>query len=274
MNPLRPSSPRTRGTRDLPPAPPSTRSSLQALLPDGRTVEVPYARHPRARRIKLSVDDRGARLTLPPRASLAAGERFVAEHAGWLATQLHRHAPPAQLPLEPFVTSSLPLQGAECPLRWQPARLARLGEDPSVPDGLLFEFPERATPAAAVRVLREFYLAHARAQVGRWLPSYLPGLPRAPRTFRIRPVRSQWGSLAPDGTVSLDLALVLARPSAFEYVLVHELCHLLQANHSPRFWAEVEARFPAWREERDWLRENGGGVKARLKALLGGGAGS
>nr|WP_081677868.1 SprT family zinc-dependent metalloprotease [Lysobacter defluvii] len=247
---------------------------MQAVLPDGRTVEVPYARHPRARRIKLSVDDRGARLTLPPRASLAAGERFVAEHAGWLATQLHRHAPPSQAPLEPFATASLPLQGAERPLRWQPARLARLGEDPSDPDGLLFEFPERATPAAAVRVLREFYLAHARAQVGRWLPSYLSGLPRAPRSFRIRPVRSQWGSLAPDGTVSLDLALVLARPSAFEYVLVHELCHLLQANHSPRFWAEVEARFPAWREERDWLRENGGRVKARLKALLGGGAGS
>ena len=256
-----------------PPTPAPTRGFLQAVLPDGRTVEVAYARHPRARRIKLSVDDRGARLTLPPRASLSAGERFVADHSGWLATQLQRHAPPVQLPLEPFVTASLPLQDDERPLRWQPARLARLGEDPSNPGGLMFEFPERAAPAAAVRVLREFYLAHARAQVGRWLPSYLPGLPRAPRTFRIRPVRSQWGSLAPDGTVSLDLALVLARPSAFEYVLVHELCHLLQANHSPGFWTEVEARFPAWREERDWLRENGGAVKARLKALLDGGAG-
>lgn len=251
----------------MPPSP-RTRGSLQAVLPDGRDVEVAYARHPRARRIKLSVDDRGARLTLPPRASLLAGERFVAEHADWLALQLERHAPPVQAPLEPFATPSLPLQDAECPLRWEEARLARLGQDPEHEGGLLFEFPARAPRASAVRVLREFYLAHARAQVGRWLPSYLPGLPRAPRIFRIRPVRSQWGSLAPDGTVSLDLALVLARPSAFEYVLVHELCHLLQANHSPGFWAEVEARFPGWRGERDWLRANGGAAKARLQVLL------
>lgn len=270
MSLLLTSSPRTRGPKDPPPPTPGTRGSLRTVLPDGRNIEVAYTRHPRARRIKLSVDDRGARLTLPPRASLAAGERFVAEHTGWLATQLQRHAPPTQPPLEPFATPSLPLQDTERPLRWQPARLARLGEDPEQPDGLVFEFPAQATQAAAVRVLREFYLAHARAQVGRWLPAYLPGLPRAPRTFRIRPVRSQWGSLAPDGTVSLDLALVLARPSAFEYVLVHELCHLLQANHSPRFWIEVEARFPAWREERDWLRAHGGGIKGRLQGLLGG----
>ena len=79
---------------------------------------------------------------------------------------------------------------------------------------------------------------------------------------------SQWGSLAPDGTLTLDLALVLGRPSAFEYVLVHELCHLLQANHSPAFWHEVEARFPAWRDERAWFHAEGRRLKARLRGLL------
>ena len=244
------------------------RDVLELALDDGSTLDIQRVRDPRAKRIKLSVDDRGARLTLPPRASLVAGERFVAAHLDWLTTQLRRHAPPPQAPLLPFSLSMLPLDGAERPLRWQQARFASLGPDPDDPAGLLFSFPPKATPAAAVRVVREFYLAHARAQVGSWLPSYLPGLPRPPRAFRFRPVRSQWGSLAPDGTVSLDLALVLARPSAFRYVLVHELCHLIEANHSKAFWAEVEARFPDWRAERDWLREYGGGVKARLRVLL------
>ena len=81
-------------------------------------------------------------------------------------------------------------------------------------------------------------------------------------------MRSQWGSLAPDGTVALDLALVLARPSAFEYVLVHELCHLLHHDHSPAFWAAVEARFPAWRDERTYFRAEGTRLKASLRALL------
>ncbi|PZU25922.1 MAG: hypothetical protein DI584_12845, partial [Stenotrophomonas sp.] len=46
------------------------------------------------------------------------------------------------------------------------------------------------------------------------------------------------------------------------------LCHLLQANHSPAFWAEVEARFPAWRDERDYLREEGRRLKSTLHQLL------
>ena len=93
---------------------------------------------------------------------------------------------------------------------------------------------------------------------------------RPPRRILFKRTSSQWGSLAPDGSVSLDLALVLARPSAFEYVLVHELCHLLHADHSPRYWHEVERRFPAWRAERDWLRAHGRGLKARLRGLLSG----
>jgi predicted metal-dependent hydrolase len=71
--------------------------------------------------------------------------------------------------------------------------------------------------------------------------------------------------------VSLDLALVLAPPAAFEYVLVHELCHLLQRNHGPRFWREVEARAPDWRVQRTYLRGEGMGLKSQLRVLLGGG---
>ena len=68
--------------------------------------------------------------------------------------------------------------------------------------------------------------------------------------------------------MSLDLALVLARPSAFEYVLVHELCHLIHADHSPAFWREVSARWPAWREERGYFRGHGPQLKAGLRHLL------
>ena len=79
---------------------------------------------------------------------------------------------------------------------------------------------------------------------------------------------TQWGSLAPDATLSLDLSLVLARPSAFEYVLVHELCHLLHADHSRRFWHAVETRFPHWRDERSYFRAEGRALKARMRTLL------
>ena len=166
------------------------------------------------------------------------------------------------------VTDCLPLRGGEVPLHWSSARATRLelGDD-----GLLhFAAPASAGDAALRRTLRDFYEAQGRADVGRWLPRYLSTLPRAPRRIVFKRTSSLWGSLAPDGTLALDLSLVLARPSAFEYVLVHELCHLLHADHSRRFWREVEARFPSWREERAWFNQEGRRLKARLRGLLSG----
>ena len=69
-------------------APSIQRDSIGFVLDDGRHVDVLRVRDPRARRIKLSVDERGARLSLPLRASLVAGERFLHEHRDWLGLQL------------------------------------------------------------------------------------------------------------------------------------------------------------------------------------------
>lgn len=247
--------------------PPAVQRDVVALsLPDGRVLDIQRVRDPRAKRIKLSVDERGARLTLPLRASLVSGERFLQEHRLWLATQLEKYAcAEDNLPLLRNLTHQLPLRGESLPLHWQEGRFTRL----ALQEGQLhFHVSPRASDALLRRALREFYEAQARADIGRWLPRYLPGLPRAPTRLRLKVMSSQWGSLSPDGSLALDLALLLARPSAFEYVLVHELCHLLQANHSPAFWREVETRFPAWRDERQYFHAQGRQLKAQLRSLL------
>ena len=249
-----------------PAAPVIQRDTVRLRLDDAE-IDVLRVRDPRARRLKLSVDERGARLTLPLRASLASGERFLQANRQWLQQQLARFdgegllAPPLAL-REPGV---LPLRGALLPVRWQEGRFTRIEVDA---EGACIQLPARAGDASLRRVLREFYEARMRADVGRWLPAYLPGRPRAPARMRLKVMSSQWGSLAPDGSLALDLALALARPAAFEYVLVHELCHLLQSNHSPAFWHEVETRFPAWRDERAWFHAEGRRLKARLRGLL------
>lgn len=250
------------------PKPALQRDTLQLRIAPDRVVELLRVRDPRARRIRLSVDERGARLTLPTRASLVAGERFVHDHRDWLATQLAAFADHADAVLERGTTTHLPLRGHDLPVQWSTGRASRvrLGKAGQ----LVFEAPACAGDAALRRALRDFYEAQGRADIGRWLPGYLPGLPRPPRRVVFKRTSSQWGSLAPDGTLCLDLALVLARPSAFEYVLVHELCHLLHADHSRRFWSEVQQRFPAWREERAWFNAEGRRLKARLRRLLAG----
>src|SRR5690606_6917532 len=242
------------------------RDSFAFLLADGRSVEIRRVRDPRARRLRLSVDERGARLTLPPRASLVSGERFVREHRDWLALQLAVHGDDAGIaPLQREVTAQLPLRGRMLPLAWHVGRFTSLRLDG---DALVLQAPARAGQAALVRALRDFYEAQARADLGRWLPRHLPTLPRAPSRIRFKVMSSQWGSLAPDDAMSLDLSLVLGEPAAFEYVLVHELCHLVHRDHSPAFWREVQARCPDWPRQRDYFHAEGRRLKAGLRRLL------
>jgi predicted metal-dependent hydrolase len=75
--------------------------------------------------------------------------------------------------------------------------------------------------------------------------------------IRIRGQRTLWGSCSPRGTLSFNWRLVLAPPEVLDYVVVHELCHLRVPNHSRRFWALVQQHRPHWRDQRDWLRDNG-----------------
>lgn len=244
------------------------RETVAVTLGDGRVIELVRVRDPRARRMRLVVSARGARLTLPPRTSDRTGERFVLEHGDWLAAQLARRDSTVE-PLRPHVPARIPLRGDTVPVEWVPGRFLRLQPEPGA---IVVTAPEGVADAALRRALRDFYEAQARADVGRWLPRYLPGLPRAPTRVRYRMMSSLWGSLTRDGAMSLDLALVLASPAAFEYVLVHELCHLLHMDHSRAFWREVEARCPDWRAQRAYFKGDGRRLKSDLMALCGNGA--
>ena len=250
--------------RLLKPAPPASEIRLLALA-DGREVPVRWVRDARARRLRLIVSEKGARLTLPRAASQKLALAFLHEHRDWLAEQLLHHEAAEALPFGRDHDTELPLRGATVPLHWREGRYARAG---LTDKGVVLQLPDRAGDAQAKSALRDFYTQQARQDLGAWLPRYVPGLPRSPLSFRIRPLSSLWGSLSPGDALSLDLSLVLGRPSAFEYVLVHELCHLIHADHSRRFWREVEARWPDWRGERDYLRGEGLALKARLARLI------
>ncbi|MBO5564854.1 MAG: M48 family metallopeptidase [Lachnospiraceae bacterium] len=74
----------------------------------------------------------------------------------------------------------------------------------------------------------------------------------------IRSQRSQWGSCSAEKNLSFNWRLMLSPPRIIDYVIVHELSHLLHMNHSRDFWKEVEKVLPDYRERDRWLKENGG----------------
>ncbi|MCR5089838.1 MAG: M48 family metallopeptidase [Oscillospiraceae bacterium] len=79
----------------------------------------------------------------------------------------------------------------------------------------------------------------------------------------IRNQKSKWGSCSSEGNLNFNCLLMLAPENVRDYVVVHELCHRRQMNHSPAFWAEVESVLPDYRERRRWLREHGTELMAR-----------
>lgn len=80
----------------------------------------------------------------------------------------------------------------------------------------------------------------------------------------IRNQRSRWGSCSAKGNLNFNCLLVKAPERVCDYVIVHELCHRLEMNHSERFWKQVESVLPDYRERRKWLKENGGALIDRL----------
>ena len=76
-------------------------------------------------------------------------------------------------------------------------------------------------------------------------------------TISIRDQKTRWGSCSSKGNLSFSWRLILAPPKVLDYVVVHELCHRKEMNHSPRFWALVESMIPDYKTHRKWLKENG-----------------
>ncbi|WP_155326406.1 M48 family metallopeptidase, partial [Alkalilacustris brevis] len=78
----------------------------------------------------------------------------------------------------------------------------------------------------------------------------------------LRDVRSRWGSCSSAGNLMFSWRLVMAPPEVLAYVAAHEVAHLAEMNHSPAFWAQVTRLMPGWRDQRAWLRENGGELQS------------
>lgn len=209
-------------------------------------------RSQRARTYRLTLRKDGvAAVTIPVRGTEREARAFVAEHRDWLARARARQARRPRPAAEWTLGTAVLWRGELCEIR-----AAAGGERPKVC---------LAADVFPVATLEGDLRAALEAQFERRAKIELPA-----RTWElaaekgadvkqvtVRNQRSRWGSCSARGTVSLNWRLVQAPESVRDYIICHELAHLRQMNHSARFWAQVEAYFPAWRDAELWLKRNG-----------------
>ena len=105
--------------------------------------------------------------------------------------------------------------------------------------------------------MEAWYRREARALIAPRAHARAESLGASVARVAIRDPRSRWGSCSGTGTLSFSWRLVLAPERVLDYVVAHEVCHLLRADHSPAFWALVAGAFPGHEAARAWLRTDG-----------------
>lgn len=86
---------------------------------------------------------------------------------------------------------------------------------------------------------------------------YQPYFSVKPATLRIKDQKTRWGSCSTRRNINLNWRLIMAPMEVIDYVIIHEMCHLLQMNHSKEFWNEVEKVMPEYRNHQNWLKVHG-----------------
>lgn len=234
--------------QQLPPATPAPR--LRHVLLGGQAIAYEL-RQGKRRRLTMHIDERGLRISSPRAVPLTEIEDFIRSHGEWVVAKLEEFSSRRVLrQLAIRHGQRLPLLDGEVEVRvrnggnrffWHDGHLELAARDNANLDTLA----RRALKARALEVFS-----------GR-LVHYAQIMGHAPPPLTLSSARTRWGSCSLISGIRLNWRLIHLPLALVDYVVVHELAHLREMNHSPRFWAEVAQGCPDWRHRRAELKQRG-----------------
>ena len=227
--------------------PPRKTTTLHNIDIDGRCVPVEIKRHPKARRMILRLDAKGtgATVTIPSYVSFDDGIDMARRQASWIKRQLAKNPEAVEF-----------ADGVGIPF---------LGEMKTVrhcPDGQGIvirgdEILVAGRPEHLQRRLADWLKKQARKEISERAHAKAKEIDKKITRISIRDTKSRWGSCGVGGTLNFSWRLVLAPEFVLEYVVAHEVAHLVHHNHSDWFWALTERLCDRMDGARDWLNAFG-----------------
>lgn len=211
----------------------------------GRPVEYRFARR-RRRTLGITVDADGLRVAAPMRAPWREVEAFLREKERWILARLDEWGrAPRPAVLRGASGESLPYLGVEHTLEVREGGRAVARSEGTI--------TVSAPPSRVLTTLVGWLKTSALERLTPRVAHYAAALGRAAPNVALVGGRSRWGVCAADGTIRLSWRLVQLDPALADYVAAHEAAHLVEMNHSKRFWRLLASLYPAWREARERL---------------------
>lgn len=119
---------------------------------------------------------------------------------------------------------------------------------------------DRGEIADAQSAFRDYYIARGRERIGQRVAYYAPKVGIVPGSVEVRELGHRWASYYPNGNLAFHWKCMMAPQTIIDYIVVHELCHFHQLDHTEAFWNEVDKVMPDFRERKEWLRDHGAGL--------------
>jgi predicted metal-dependent hydrolase len=228
------------------------------LQVDGNSLPVRVVEHPGSRRITLRLlpGGDGLKVTMPAHVGDAELDAFLHRNVNWVAARR------ARLPKTVSIA-----EGQLIPFRGVPHRIMCSGPGRGVVEPLEIngEYVLRipGDQAFIQRKLLDYFKKQARKVLAEHVVIHSASLDVRARQIRITDTTSRWGSCSSTRTLSFSWRIILAPPEVLDYLVAHEVAHLREMNHSPRFWQLVADICPQMERHKSWLRKNG----AKLHAI-------
>jgi predicted metal-dependent hydrolase len=220
---------------------------------DGSVYPVWLRRHRQARRytLRIQATTREVILTIPPRGTVKEAAAFAQKHGGWIAARLGRLPEGA-----PFA------DGVVLPLRGVPHRITHRGGARGTvwteigADGKALLCVAGQMPHVDRRI-GDFLRREAKRDLQAASRRYADELGLAFQRVTVRDQSSRWGSCSTTGVLSFSWRLILAPMEVLDYLAAHEVAHLIEMNHSPKFWRLVQRICPDHERAKAWLDAHG-----------------
>lgn len=233
---------------------------MKSMIPEQVEVKglcVDIVRTSRTKTASIKIDDGLASIVVPKILTIERIRQLVEDKYQWIVQKIALHDASKPISDREFISGEAyaylgrnyrlkVVTGEYVPVKLTQGRLVA-----TLPDG--------AKRSNLVRdAIIRWYKLNALRKIKEKVRRYSSAMGIEAKSVSIKTFKSRWGSCSPKGELDFNWLIVMAPNRVVDYVVIHELCHLKQLDHSPKFWKEVERVMPDYPEHKEWLKVNSG----------------